>query len=74
MAYINIHYLSKSGYVNEPARETEIEAVVQCTDVITSIKTINKNGLFDVSRKQWIPPHKIVKIEFNEDDYYHAKG
>ena len=73
MAYITVHYKANSGYVNQ-REERELEAIVNCQDVITSIKTINKNGLFDVGRKQWIPPHKIVKIEFDEDDYQHAKG
>lgn len=74
MAYITVFYNAKSGYLNEPQIEREMEAIVECPDVIVSIKTINKNGLFDVTRKQWIPPHKITKITFDEEDYRYAKG
>lgn len=37
------------------------------------VKTINEKGLFIEKRGLWIPPHKIVKIEFDEYDYRNAK-
>lgn len=74
MAYITVYYKAKSGYINEQQREMEIEAVVECQDVIASIRTINEKGLFDLQRGVWIPPHKISKITFDRNDYRFAKG
>lgn len=66
-----IYMKEEKGYLDHGAntRQKEHECTVMCHDIKASCISMGTKGLFIPKDGLYIPPHKIERIEYNEDDF-----